>query len=390
MKRTMPACFLLLCNFALYTILSGCASSDAIEAGTDCDEQCPVGAQRISAKAASGSCGGDGSFNPVDSSVSGGGTCVGSGECQVVCLYPDCSDGQTLVITETEFRCEASDEADPCKDVTCSGHGRCRNNNGQAQCVCDEGYYDDGLECIASADGDQTDGDDPIEDGDTPDGDEPDGDEEEDCTSEASSACFQDDLYWYDSCGNREGVKEECGNAGCEEGTCRVFTCNEETCLDPVTGFTWQKTPGNDNRTWDDASNYCATLSLGSYQDWRLPNISELRTLVHGCYDIESNGTCEIRDYCVPCGDTIQDQCLESTCRNSDLCNPSACTDEEGPNGCYWQNGLEGTCNLYWSTSIVEDNQQYVWLVHFDDALLNLAKKDSATKQFYRCVRGGS
>ena len=152
-------------TFALF--LLSCSADEAIKAGTDCDESCPVGAQRISAKAASGSCSGDGSFNPTDGSASGGGQCVGTGECQVVCLYPSCDDSQTLVISETEFRCEAS--AGPCEDVDCSGHGRCRNNNGQAQCVCDSDYEADGLECVPS-DGDD---DDDVSDDDDDNDDEP-------------------------------------------------------------------------------------------------------------------------------------------------------------------------------------------------------------------------
>ena len=83
----------------LLLLFSSCTPNAAIEAGTDCDEHCPVGAERISAKEASGSCGLDGSYNPFTDAVSIGGTCVGTGKCQVVCLYPECGEGKTLVIT---------------------------------------------------------------------------------------------------------------------------------------------------------------------------------------------------------------------------------------------------------------------------------------------------
>lgn len=126
--------------------LVGCTADEAIKAGTSCDETCPVGASKTSAKSAQGSCGADGKFVPEGYEVEASGECVGSGECQVVCLYPVCADDKTLVITADEFRCEAG--LDPCAKVDCSGHGRCRNNNGQAQCVCDDGYVDDGLVCV--------------------------------------------------------------------------------------------------------------------------------------------------------------------------------------------------------------------------------------------------
>ena len=57
---------------------------------------------------------------------------------------------------------------------------------------------------------------------------------------------------------------------------------------DNVTGLEWQqeRAPGiieNNivhNYNWEQAIDYCATLSLGGYDDWRLPTIKELSTLV--------------------------------------------------------------------------------------------------------------
>ncbi len=39
------------------------------------------------------------------------------------------------------------------------------------------------------------------------------------CNSHEYAACFEGDLYWYDSCNNKEDLKEECPN-GCENATC--------------------------------------------------------------------------------------------------------------------------------------------------------------------------
>ncbi len=131
--------------FATALFAGGCSANEAIKAGTSCDESCPVGAQKVSAKDATGSCGANGSYSP-EGEAEGGGSCVGTGECQVVCLFPACAANQTLVISSTEFRCEAGD---PCVAETCSGHGRCRTENRAAQCVCDPGYVSDGLDCVA-------------------------------------------------------------------------------------------------------------------------------------------------------------------------------------------------------------------------------------------------
>jgi len=39
------------------------------------------------------------------------------------------------------------------------------------------------------------------------------------CTSHSTSKCYSNDMYWYDSCGNKEDKKEDCGTAGCITGS---------------------------------------------------------------------------------------------------------------------------------------------------------------------------
>ena len=35
------------------------------------------------------------------------------------------------------------------------------------------------------------------------------------CESHASSSCYDNDVYWYDSCGDREEIKQDCGETQC-------------------------------------------------------------------------------------------------------------------------------------------------------------------------------
>ncbi|MCX5903832.1 MAG: DUF1566 domain-containing protein, partial [Proteobacteria bacterium] len=49
---------------------------------------------------------------------------------------------------------------------------------------------------------------------------------------------------------------------------------------DNVTGLEWQQATDPGTYTWDQANTYCANLALGGYNDWRLPTIKELSTLV--------------------------------------------------------------------------------------------------------------
>ncbi len=66
------------------------------------------------------------------------------------------------------------------------------------------------------------------------------------------------------------------------------FRDNQDgTISDQATGLMWMKNTadvdndGNSDRvTWDQALSYCENLTLAGYNDWRLPNIRELRSIV--------------------------------------------------------------------------------------------------------------
>lgn len=146
-RRPLLYSSLLVVGLAILTFFACGEDDNPIDAGTDCSETCPVGASKTSAQEAMGSCGADGSFNPTTTEISAGGQCFGEGKCQVVCLYPECAAEQTLVITASEYRCEAADETS-CEGVVCSDHGYCRIVNGAAECVCDDGYVAEGLACL--------------------------------------------------------------------------------------------------------------------------------------------------------------------------------------------------------------------------------------------------
>jgi hypothetical protein len=66
-------------------------------------------------------------------------------------------------------------------------------------------------------------------------------------------------------------------------GSFRNFTNNGNgTVTDAGTGLIWQQATGNNGAgmIWKDALAYCENLTLAGYTDWRLPNITELASLV--------------------------------------------------------------------------------------------------------------
>ena len=66
------------------------------------------------------------------------------------------------------------------------------------------------------------------------------------------------------------------------------FTRDNTTGIvtDNSTALQWQDNveASTTLKDWTSAINYCETLILGSYNDWRLPNINELQSLVDDRY----------------------------------------------------------------------------------------------------------
>ena len=51
--------------------------------------------------------------------------------------------------------------------------------------------------------------------------------------------------------------------------------------IDRLTGLMWMQAPDTVLRTWSDALSYAEGLSFCGHDDWRLPNVNELDSLVH-------------------------------------------------------------------------------------------------------------
>lgn len=60
---------------------------------------------------------------------------------------------------------------------------------------------------------------------------------------------------------------------------CQLKDNHDGTVTDIATGLTWQQKETK-TMTWEEALAYCENLDLAGHEDWRLPNIRELSTLV--------------------------------------------------------------------------------------------------------------
>ncbi len=130
-------------------------------------------------------------------------------------------------------------------------------------------------------------------------------------------------------------------------GSFDYFALNDDglTVTDAGTGLMWEKATGNSGTslTWENAIQYCESLDLAGYTDWRLPTVSELQTLV---------------DY--------------------SLYNPSIDTN-------YFNDILS---SAYWSGSTYAGGTYYAWVVSFYNGLVGHNGKTGNV--YVRCVRSGS
>ena len=135
------------------------------------------------------------------------------------------------------------------------------------------------------------------------------------------------------------------------------------------------KTPRGMN--WNDAMNYCKNLNESGYNDWRLPTISELRTLIQNCSATATDGTCKVNDSCLS----------DSKCNNDHTCH-----------GCIFDRSGKysklGDTETFWSSSFLSDISKNAWYVAFDKGTIyyfdNMDSYDieESSNPKVRCVRG--
>ena len=117
-----------------------------------------------------------------------------------------------------------------------------------------------------------------------------------------------------------------------------VTTINYSIWCDDGTGLCWQD-PQKDAYDLEDpgliqpdAVRYCEELVFGGYDDWRLPNIDEMRTVISGNPPAETGGACPMTE-----GSPRDDM-------GDEACGPIASCEGPGMGDCYWIPEFTGTC----------------------------------------------
>ena len=137
----------------------------------------------------------------------------------------------------------------------------------------------------------------------------------------------------------------------------------EDTWADPATGLTWQVKPPSEGMLWEEAKLYCQELSLEG-TGWRLPTISELRSVVRGCEATMTGGACNVTDECTSGGACWSEICL-------------GCEFLEGPSdGCYNPAELGMWGHSCWSST--KEGFSGAWYIDFTSGWLDLGDIERA------------
>ena len=117
---------------------------------------------------------------------------------------------------------------------------------------------------------------------------------------------------------------------------------NNEIVTDNITGLEWQDNTIPSRINWQSAIDQCENLSLGEHEDWRLPNVKELSSLVE---------------------DTKYSPSINDIFENTES-------------------------NGYWTSTTRSTNTNLAWVVYFSDGKQNGRSYKVHTGSI-RCVRGG-
>lgn len=186
------------------------------------------------------------------------------------------------------------------------------------------------------------------------------------CLAAAIAALFT-------ACGQSHAGDLDAGGDAGDTGTPQLATWS-----DPASGLTWQVPSSAFEGTWAHATQYCDGLVLDGHDDWRMPTIDELRSLIRGCPDTETGGACRETDACTGAG---------PTCYDGELCLGCATRAGPGVDGCFWPPEMGRECGWTWSSTPTDDTPDYYCFAELSIAHLSHDYELADVEHHAICVR---
>jgi hypothetical protein len=163
--------------------------------------------------------------------------------------------------------------------------------------------------------------------------------------------------------------------------------------LDSASGLTWQITPTSGKIQHNQAWQHCNALKLDG-GGWRVPKISELRSLIRACANTMPGGKCGEEEDC-----STSDS-MDKSCFSNAYCKGCAKNKGPGLRRMYWPPELQGEGVRYWSSthfSMDGGYDNWVRTIDFDNASIgdetvydlrgNPYEGGEMTARHVRCVR---
>jgi len=113
--------------------------------------------------------------------------------------------------------------------------------------------------------------------------------------------------------------------------------------VDSSSSLEWQDNTTPVKKSWKGAIDYCENLSLGGKNDWRLPNINELLSIV----------------------------------------------DDSKYNPAINSSFINFTSSYYWSSTTIANNSSHAWNIDFNYGTVSHYYYKKTNKFYVRCVRAG-
>ena len=291
-----------------------------------------------------------------------------------------------LTIKASNYACEdgyfynGSKCVNPCEKDPCGEYGTCKSVSAKTyDCKCNNEYFFDGSKCESLSECEKN-----VETSDD------DGSTGEHYEYECSC---EDGFFW-----NGSSCMTPCNENPCDHGECTAtsltaYTCkcedgfvyngstcivpdfpecntsNQTPCKDYETGLMWSAKSSAPS-TYTDAVNFCTGWSEGGFNNWRVPTIDELRSLINGCSNTAVGGLCKA---------SATNGCLSSkNCFTEETCLSCGTTTASIIS-------KFGDSERFWSSSMDGDDGLKFWCVNFSKGSVFVYTNNSNAN--VRCVR---